>query len=166
MDFGSSPWLFWLAAALIAGTVEVLTLDLVFLMIAGGAVAAAVASAFGASLPVEFLVFAATSGLLLLGARPPLLSYVRRSVPETATGTAALVGSEGEVLVAVSRDGGRVKLAGEVWTARNAAGGYPLEVGSQVTVVRIDGATAVVAPSTSRATLGGAVPPDGPVGGQ
>src|SRR3954462_13382351 len=111
MDFGSSPWLFWLAAALIAGTVEVLTLDLVFLMIAGGAVAAAVASAFGASLPVEFLVFAATSGLLLLGARPPLLSYVRRSVPETATGTAALVGSEGEVLVAVSRDGGRVNLA-------------------------------------------------------
>jgi membrane protein implicated in regulation of membrane protease activity len=166
MDFGSSPWLIWLALALVAATIEVLTLDLVFLMIAGGAVAAAIADAFGAPVAVELLVFAGTSGLLLLAARPPLLAYVRRSVPETSTGTAALVGTEGEVLVAVSRDGGRVKLAGEVWTARSATGGYPLEVGSQVKVVRIDGATAVVAPSSARATLGGAVPPDGPVAGQ
>ena len=166
MDLGHSPWLIWLAVALVAGTVEVLTLDLIFLMIAGGAVAAAVAAAFGAPLTVDVLVFAVTSALLLLAARPPLLAYVRRSVPSTATGAAALVGSSGEVLVAVSRDGGRVKLAGEVWTARSATGGLPLEVGSHVQVVRIDGATAVVAPHTPRATLGGAVPPDGPAVGQ
>ena len=30
MDLGSSPWLIWLAVALVAGTVEVLTLDLIF----------------------------------------------------------------------------------------------------------------------------------------
>ena len=166
MDLGSSPWLIWLAVALVAGTVEVLTLDLIFLMVAGGAVAAAIAAAFGAPVVVDVLVFAVTSALLLLAARPPLLAYVRRSVPGTPTGPAALVGSEGEVLVPVSRDGGRVKLAGEVWTARSAAGGLPLEVGSQVKVVRIDGATAVVAPSSPRATLGGAVPPDGPAAGQ
>jgi membrane protein implicated in regulation of membrane protease activity len=166
MDFGSSPWLIWLAVALVAGTVEVLTLDLIFLMFAGGAVAAAVAAAFGAPMTVDVLVFAVTSGLLLLAARPPLLAYVRRSVPHTATGTAALVGADAEVLVAVSRDGGRVKLGGEVWTARSATGGLPLEVGSQVKVVRIDGATAVVAPTASRAALGGAVPPDGPAVGQ
>jgi membrane protein implicated in regulation of membrane protease activity len=166
MDIGSNPWLIWLAVALVAGTIEVLSLDLIFLMFAGGAVAAGVAAAFGAPLTVDVLVFAVTSGLLLLAARPPLLAYVRRSVPNTPTGTAALVGSQGEVLVPVSRDGGRVKLGGEVWTARSATGGLPLEVGSQVTVVRIDGATAVVAPSSPRATLGGAVPPDGPAVGQ
>jgi membrane protein implicated in regulation of membrane protease activity len=166
MDLGSSPWLIWLAVALAAGIIEVVTLDLIFLMVAGGAVVAAIAAAFGAPLVIDVLVFAVTSGLLLLAARPPLLAYVRRSLPGTATGTAALVGSEGEVLVPVSREGGRVKLAGEVWTARSATGGFPLEVGSQVTVVRIDGATAVVAPSSSRAALGGAVPPDGPAAGQ
>jgi membrane protein implicated in regulation of membrane protease activity len=166
MDLGSSPWLIWLAVALVAGTVEVLTLDLIFLMVAGGAVAAAIAAAFGAPVVVDVLVFAATSALLLVAARPPMLAYVRHSVPGTATGPAALVGSQGEVLVPVSRDGGRVKLAGEVWTARSATGGLPLEVGSQVQVVRIDGATAVVAPSSPRATLGGAAPPDGPVVGQ
>jgi membrane protein implicated in regulation of membrane protease activity len=166
MDFGSSPWLIWLAVALVAGTVEVLTLHLIFLMFAGGAVAAAVVAAFGAPVTVDVVVFAVTSALLLLAARPPLLAYVRHSVPNTPMGAAALVGSEAEVLVAVSRDGGRVKLGGEVWTARSATGGFPLEVGSQVTVVRIDGATAVVAPSSPRAALGGAVPPDGPVVGQ
>jgi membrane protein implicated in regulation of membrane protease activity len=166
MDLGSSPWLIWLAVALVAGTVEVLTLDLIFLMVAGGAVAAAIAAALGAPVVVDVLVFAVMSALLLLAARPPLLAYVRHSVPGTPTGPAALIGSEGEVLVAVSRDSGRVKLAGEVWTARSAVGGLPLEVGSQVKVVRIDGATAVVAPNSPRATLGGAAPPDGPAVGQ
>ncbi len=166
MDFGNNPWLVWLGVALVAGTVEVLTLDLIFLMIAGGAVAASVAAAFGAPLTVDLIVFAVTSGLLLLAARPPLLAYLRRNVPSSTTGAAALVGAEGEVLVAVSRDGGRVKLAGEVWSARSATGGLPLEVGSQVRVVRIDGATAVVAPRTPHAALGGVVPPDGPGAGQ
>jgi membrane protein implicated in regulation of membrane protease activity len=166
VDFGNNPWLIWLGVALLAGTVEVLTLDLIFLMIAGGAVAAAVSSAFGAPFTVDLVVFALTSALLLLAARPPLLAYVRRSVPHTTTGTAALVGAAGEVLVPVSRDGGRVKLGGEVWTARSATGGLPLEVGSQVRVVRIDGATAVVAPEIARATHGDAASPDGPVTGQ
>jgi membrane protein implicated in regulation of membrane protease activity len=166
MDLGDNQWLIWLAVALVAGTVEVLTLHLIFVMIAGGAVAAAVAAAFGAPTVIDIIVFAVMSGLLLLAARPPLLGYVRRSVPQTPTGTAALVGADGEVLVAVDRDSGRVKLAGEVWTARSATGGLPLEVGSQVRVVRIDGATAVVAPVIPRASLGGAVPPDGPAVGQ
>jgi membrane protein implicated in regulation of membrane protease activity len=45
-----------------------------------------------------------------------------------------------------------VKLAGEIWTARVEPGRRPLEVGSAVHVVRIDGATAVVAPDTSAPT--------------
>jgi membrane protein implicated in regulation of membrane protease activity len=166
VDFGNNPWLVWLGVALLAGTVEVLTLDLIFLMIAGGGVAAAIAAAFGAPLTVDLVVFAVTTGLLLLAARPPLLAYLRRSAPPSPTGAAALVGADGEVLVAVNRDGGRVKLAGEVWSARSAVGGLPLEVGSQVRVVRIDGATAVVAPRSPHAALGGVVPPDGPSVGQ
>ncbi len=124
------------------------------------------ATVFGAPTVVDIIVFAVMSGLLLVAARPPLLAYLRSRVPQIATGTAALVGAEGEVLVAVSREGGRVKLAGEVWTARSATGGLPLEVGSSVRVVRIDGATAVVAPLNHHTAIGGAVPPDGPGVGQ
>jgi membrane protein implicated in regulation of membrane protease activity len=163
---GDSPWLLWLALALAAGTVEVLSTNLIFLMVAGGGVAAAVVAAVGLGLPVEIVVFALVTGLLLAAARPPLLAYVRRSLPGAVTNAAALVGREAEVLVEVTPTSGRVKLAGEVWSARSVTGGYPLEVGSTVQVVRIDGATAVVAPLVPRAGITGAVPPEGPVPGQ
>lgn len=166
MDLGDSPWLLWLALALAAGTAEVLSLNLIFLMIAGGGVAAAVVAAFGLGVPVQVVIFAVVTGLLLIAARPPLLAYVRRSLPPTTTNTAALVGRDAEVLVEVTPTSGRVKLAGEVWSARSVASTYALEVGSTVQVVRIDGATAVVAPLVPRAGITGAVPPDGPVPGQ
>jgi membrane protein implicated in regulation of membrane protease activity len=166
VDLGDSPWLLWLALALAAGTAEVLSLNLIFLMVAGGGLAAAVVAAVGLGIPVQIVVFAVITALLLVAARPPLLAYVRRSLPGTVTNAAALVGQEAEVLVEVTPSSGRVKLAGEVWSARSAAGGYPLEVGSTVQVVRIDGATAVVAPLVPRAGITGAVPPEGPYPGQ
>jgi membrane protein implicated in regulation of membrane protease activity len=166
VDLGDSPWLLWLALALVAGTVEVLSLNLIFLMIAGGGFAAAVVAAFGLGVPVQAVVFAVVTGLLLVAARPPLLGYIRRSLPASATNTAALIGQDAEVVVAVTPTNGRIKLAGEIWSARSVAGGYPLEVGSAVQVVRIDGATAVVAPLVNRAEITGAAPPEGPHEGQ
>ncbi|HVN13387.1 MAG TPA: NfeD family protein [Kineosporiaceae bacterium] len=166
MDLGDSPWLLWLALALAAGTAEVLSLNLVFLMVAGGGLAAAVVAAFGLGVPVQVIVFAIVTGLLLVAARPPLVAYVRRSGPPTTTNTAALVGRDAEVMVEVTPTSGRVKLAGEVWSARAVATAYPLEVGSTVQVVRIDGATAVVTPLVPHAGITGAVPPEGPVPGQ
>jgi membrane protein implicated in regulation of membrane protease activity len=41
--FGDNPWLGWLGLALILAAVEAATVDFVFLMLAGGAVAASVA---------------------------------------------------------------------------------------------------------------------------
>jgi membrane protein implicated in regulation of membrane protease activity len=166
VDLGGSPWLLWLALALAAGTAEVLSLNLIFLMVAGGGFAAAVVAAVGLGLPVQIVVFAIITGLLLVAARPPLLAYVRRSLPASVTNTAALVGQDAEVLVQVTPASGRVKLAGEIWSARSVTNGYPLEVGSTVQVVRIDGATAVVAPLVHRAEITGAVPPEGPHEGQ
>ena len=68
--FGDNPWLAWLGIALILLAVEVATVDFVFLMVAGGALAAAVASALGASLPVQVVVAVVVAGLLLLLVRP------------------------------------------------------------------------------------------------
>jgi membrane protein implicated in regulation of membrane protease activity len=163
---GDGLWLLWLALALAAGTAEVLSLNLIFLMVAGGGLAAAVVAAVGLGISVQVVVFAVITALLLVAARPPLLAYVRRSLPATAMNAAALVGQDAKVVVEVTPSSGRVKLAGEIWSARSVAGGYPLEVGSTVQVVRIDGATAVVAPLVPRAGITGAVPPEGPVPGQ
>jgi membrane protein implicated in regulation of membrane protease activity len=166
VNVGDGPWLLWLALALAAGTAEVLSLNLIFLMVAGGGLAAAVVAAVGLGISVQVVVFAVITALLLVAARPPLLAYVRRSLPATAMNAAALVGQDAKVVVEVTPSSGRVKLAGEIWSARSVAGGYPLEVGSTVQVVRIDGATAVVAPLVPRAGITGAVPPEGPVPGQ
>jgi|GEM_PF-64251 len=139
-----SAWLVWLAIGLLAAILEVTSQQLVFVMLSLGAVAAAVVAGLGASVTVQTLTFAVASGVLLLVARPVGLRMLRRSAPPVATGTAALVGRTAQVLEEVTEHSGQVKLAGEVWTARASGPTLPMPVGSQVTVLRIDGATAVI----------------------
>jgi len=140
-----TQWLLWLAAALIASLIEIVSVDFFFIMIAGGALIAAVAAAFDVPVPLQVIIFAVSSGALLFGARPPLKRWAQRT-PSVTMNAAALVGREARVLETVTDRNGLVKLHGEVWTARVAPGHTLLEVGSDVLVVRIDGATAVVAP--------------------
>jgi membrane protein implicated in regulation of membrane protease activity len=157
-------WLLWLGLALVAGVVEIFTLNLVFLMIAGGALAGAgVQFATDDPLPAV-LSFAAATAVLLLGVRPPLLRWSGRTGPASLTGTAALVGRQATVITEITTSAGEIKLAGEVWSARTDRSlDLPLEIGSAVRVVRIDGATAVVSPFPPHAALpGGTTSPDGP----
>ncbi|PFG33367.1 membrane protein implicated in regulation of membrane protease activity [Sanguibacter antarcticus] len=136
-------WYWWIGTALILVVVEMVSLDLVLMMFAGGAVAAGVGSALGADLAVQILLFGVVSTLLLFAIRPWLLKYLRQRTPLTETNAAAQVGRIGVVVAEVTDDGGRIKLFGEVWSARSAGDvTYPL--GSDVVVVRIDGATAIV----------------------
>lgn len=146
-------WYWWVAGAFLLVVVEMVSLDLVLIMFAGGAVAASVASALGAPLIVQILVFGVVSTLLLFALRPWLLKYLRQRTPLTETNVHAQVGRIGTVVSEVTDDGGRIKLVGEVWTARSAAD-QRFPVGTDVRVVRIDGATAVVeaAPSHNTST--------------
>lgn len=139
-------WVLWLAGGLVLAVVEVLSVDLIFLMFAGGALAAALAAALGAPLWLQVVVFCLVSTVLLVAVRPWALRTFRRAVPEFSTNVAAHVGRTAVVLIDVTSHAGRVKLAGEVWTARSEAPDLVLPAGSVVRVVRIDGATAVVEP--------------------
>ena len=60
------------------------------------------------------------------------------------TGTAALVGARAVVLERVDGDGGRVKIGGEVWSARTLDEHSVIEPGAHVQVAEIEGATALV----------------------
>lgn len=137
-------WVWWMAAALLLVVVEVLSLDLVLIMFAGGAVAAGALALAGTPLWVQILGFAVVSTALLLALRPWLLRHLRTRVPLVETNAAAHVGRTAVAVTSVTERSGRVKLAGEVWTARTE-GRDVVEVGEEVRVVRIDGATAVVA---------------------
>jgi membrane protein implicated in regulation of membrane protease activity len=54
------------------------------------------------------------------------------------------VGERAVVIDAVDADGGSVKLAGEVWSARAYDEDERIEAGARVEVLKIDGATALV----------------------
>jgi membrane protein implicated in regulation of membrane protease activity len=146
-------WLWWVGGALVLGILEILSLDLVLIMLAGGALAGGLASALGAPLWGQVLAACVVAFLLLAMLRPWLLKHLRERTPLVETNASALVGREAVVVSTVSADGGRVKLAGEVWSARTTQGA--LEPGASVRVDRIEGATAVVSPSVS--STGGAL---------
>jgi membrane protein implicated in regulation of membrane protease activity len=134
----------WLIFALALAGAEALTGDMFLLMLGGGALAASV-TAWLTDWPilVDGVVFLVVSVLLVLLVRPALRQRLTpaRGLP---TGIEALEGKSALVLDRVAHDAGQVKLDGQVWTARPFNDGDVYEPGESVTVVHIEGATAVV----------------------
>jgi membrane protein implicated in regulation of membrane protease activity len=139
-------WYWWLLAALVLALVEVSTLDLVFGMLAVGSIAGGITALATGSLLVQSIVAAVVAVLLLLVVRPVALRHLRQP-SATRTGVDALPGKSGLVLDRVDQYDGRVKIGGEVWSARTFDPTAVLEPGTPVEVVRIDGAHAVVYPT-------------------
>ena len=137
-------WLVWALVAVVLTIGEVLTPGLFFLgPVAVAGVAAAVAAALGGGWVIELVVFVVGSGASLAVLRPLARSHIR--MPSSMrTGTAALVGARAVVLEQVDGNGGRVKIGGEVWSARSFDGSDVIEAGAQVEVAEIQGATALV----------------------
>jgi membrane protein implicated in regulation of membrane protease activity len=136
-------WLIWLIAALGLAGAEALTGDLFLLMLSGGALAAVGSNLIFDNYVIDGIVFMVVSVLLLVVVRPAL----KRRFTE-GTGllepAKALEGKSALVLDRVGRHEGQVKLDGEVWTARPFNDDDVYEQGDHVTVMHIDGATAVV----------------------
>ena len=134
----------WLIFALALAVAEALTGDMFLLMLGGGALAAS-ATAWLTDWPIlgDGAVFLIVSVLLVVLVRPALR---RRLTPAMGAqmGIKALEGKQALVLDRVTRDEGQVKLDGQVWTARPLNEADVYEPGESVTVMHIDGATAVV----------------------
>ena len=134
-----------LAAALCVG--EVVTLDLVLLMLAGAALAGAAAALLTGALAVQAGAAAVTALVLLALVRP--VARRRLEVPALAAGGARLLGRTALVVEAVGVAGGQVRLNGELWRARPYAGGPDVAAGRTVVVASVEGATLHVYPEGS-----------------
>ena len=132
--------LWWFIGAMLLGIAEIFTLDLTFAMLAGGALAAGLVAMTGADLWVSIATFAIVSAVLIFVLRPTLMRHFKAS--PSVTGTAALVGRDAVALDEVTTRNGRVKLNGEVWSAKTREG--TVTENAYVTVVAIEGATAIV----------------------
>jgi membrane protein implicated in regulation of membrane protease activity len=133
----------WLIAAVGLGIPLVLTAMPEFGMFAVGSVAAAITAGLGGGKVPQVLVFAIVSTALILVVRP-MARRSRSQSPALSSGVDALRGRQATVLERVDGQGGRIKLAGEGWSARALDTGEAYEPGRQVDVVEIDGATAIV----------------------
>ncbi len=136
-------WAWWLGIALLLAVAEILSLDLFLIMLAGGALVGLVLALLDMPFWVQVVGFSLASILLMFALRPWLLRHLRRRVPLVETNASALVGRIGVVVTEVTERAGRIKLAGEVWTARTE-NDEVVPSGAEVRVVRIAGATAVV----------------------
>ena len=140
---GENAWAIWLGLAMLLGVAELVSLDLILLMLAGGALVGAGASLLHLPVPVQVFAAVLTSVAMLALVRP---SVVRRlhSGPDLVTGHDKLIGKQGVVISEVSCDAGQVRIAGEVWTARPYDDDAVIEPGARVDVFEIRGATAMV----------------------
>ncbi|NGO47425.1 NfeD family protein [Streptomyces ureilyticus] len=139
------PWFVWLFAAAALGAAEFFTLTLVFGLLAGAALVAAVVAGVGIGLLGQLVALgvAAAAGLLLV--RPVALRHMEQQ-PLTYEGSDALIGKRAEVMQEVTATRGLIKLSGEEWSARAFDESLVIPVGALVDVMEIEGATAIVYP--------------------
>jgi len=137
-------WVWWVIAAGGLAVGEIFTMGFFLGPLAVAAVLAAIVSLAGGGLAASWVVFIVASLASLLVLRPIARRHLR-TPPRIRTGTAALVGGPATVMARVDRNGGQVKIGGELWTARAYDEDDSFEPGARVEVIKIDGATALVA---------------------
>jgi membrane protein implicated in regulation of membrane protease activity len=138
------PWYVWLLTAAALGAAEFFTLTLVFGLLAGAALVAAVVAGVGIGLLGQLLALGAAAAAGLVVVRPFALRLM--SQPLTYEGSDALIGKRAEVMQEVTATRGLIKVSGEEWSARALDESHVIPVGALVDVMEIDGATAIVYP--------------------
>lgn len=143
---GENAWAIWLSLALLLGVAEMLSLDLVLIMLAAGALAGAGVAVIAPDLWwLQVLVASGVSVATLALIRPTLLAKVR-SMPGYRSSTDKMVGSSGFALSQIDKSGGEIKVDGQSWSARPYSSDVIIEQGTEIEVYEIDGAIAVVYP--------------------
>jgi membrane protein implicated in regulation of membrane protease activity len=137
-------WVAWAIVSVLLAIGEIFTPGLFFLgPIAVAAVAATVAAAVGGPIWLQIAIFGAGSFAAVGLLRP--IARAHLTMPRAIrTGAAALEGARAVVLQRVDGRGGRVKIGGEEWSARSYVADEEFDVGTEVEVAQIQGATALV----------------------
>ena len=143
---GDHLWAAWLVLAAALGVAEMVSLDLVLIMVAVGAFVGALAALVSLPLVLQILLAAGSSAAMLALVRPNLIKKLH-SGPDLVTGTGKLVGQQGVVTEELSaHHPGRVKVGGEIWSACPYDESLTIAPGATVEVFAIRGATAYVHP--------------------
>ena len=144
-----SDWQVWIVLSALLLIAEMFAPGFWLASVAVGCLAAGIAGLLPIGLIGQILVFTGGSLLSLFGLRPVLVRrFLHSRGTEVRTNVEALVGKSGVVVKRfdpVTRIG-RVVVDGEDWrgTLLEAGSGPPLEPGTRIIVVQVDGSTLVV----------------------
>ena len=139
-------WETWLALSIALGVAEMFSLDLILAMLAAGAVIGMVAALIGLPVFVQILAALAASVAMLALVRPAFAKRLQGG-PDLALGHGKLVGTRCMVTEDITGlSPGRIKAAGESWTALPYDENLRITAGETVEILQIKGATAYVHP--------------------
>jgi membrane protein implicated in regulation of membrane protease activity len=133
----------WVVALILFSVIEAVTVQLVSIWFAAGALAALIADLLGAGVTVQFVVFLAVSIICFIVTRPLVKKFSTSKIQSTnadrCIGETAVVVEEIDNVNAK----GQVKVNGNIWTARSETDEVIAE-GEKVTVLKIEGVKLIV----------------------
>lgn len=137
--FGENLWAAWLSLTFVLLVLELLTLDMLFLMLAAGGAAATTVALAGGPGWMQVVVGSATALLMLGAVRPVALKHLKKGSAEQLTNVDRMEGMEAHALETITADAGLAEVDGDTWTARVAGEGR-IEPGMAAVVDSVDGA--------------------------
>lgn len=144
--FGENLWAAWLSLTFLLLILELFMLDLLFLMLAVGALAATTVSLADGPGWMQ-VVTGSAAALLMIGAvRPVALKHLRKGPGDQLTNVDRMAGMDAQPLETVTGDSGLAEVDGDTWTARTA-GEFRIEPGMTAVVDSVDGATVYLKPA-------------------
>jgi membrane protein implicated in regulation of membrane protease activity len=130
----------WFIAFLVFIFIELITVNLVTIWFAIGAIAAVVTTFFTDSIVIQSIVFVVVSVLSLLITKPLVKKFKKFDI--TPTNSDRVIGKIGEVTKKISSNKyGEVKVFESIWTAKSDE---EIEVGKKVKVLSIEGVKLIV----------------------
>ena len=139
-----TPAVIWLIVGLALIAAEVLSGEFVLLMLGGGALAAAGVTFLVGGPVAGVIALVVVAPLLVFAVRPALRRRLEHQIEDSRMHHRALEGREALAVSRIDAGGGRVKIGGDLWSARPVHEDDVIEEGRSVLVVQITGAPAVV----------------------
>ena len=138
-----NPSIVWLIALIALAFFEAITVGLVSIWFAVGALFALFATFFTDNVLIQVVVFLVVSLISLVAMRPLVRKYV--TPKQVATNADRVIGGEGVVIETIDNLNaqGQVKIDGAVWTARSIDQ-TAIPTGTTVHIHRIEGVKVIV----------------------
>ena len=144
MQYG--PAAAWMALVIIFLVVELVTVGLTTIWLAGGALVAFILAAVGAGFWLQLIAFFAVSFVLIYFTRPFAVKYLNPR--RTRTNSEELIGEVVKVIGRIDNRAaeGKALVNGLEWSARAVSDDMIIEKDTLVKVVRIEGVKLIVEP--------------------